>query len=78
MFPLQGVGHSSSVLGQAQKCGSVKPVNDILTLIIGSPISRDIKQNKKIKLKRSHNHDHKNKRQCKQRQCNSRVSEFCN
>jgi hypothetical protein len=52
MFPLQGVGHSSSVLKQAHKCGSVKPVNDILTLsllIIGSPISRDIKQNKKIK-----------------------------
>jgi hypothetical protein len=49
MFPLQGVGNSSSGLGQAQKCGSVKPVNDILTLsllIIGSPISRDIKQNK--------------------------------
>ena len=46
-----GVRNPSASLCRAQRCGGVKPVNDIITLPflrIGSPTPIDIKNNRKI------------------------------
>ena len=70
-------------------CRWVKPIDDIVTLsllIIGSPMSNRYETKKNIKIKictdslplKKVTHCHKNKWQCKEGQCNSRVSEFWN